>query len=145
MKIFWKILLSAVAVTIIAFVLHMADGLFGMQYYTDPSYYAVWSEIMMPESGPPPMSFYYLSVAFNFVVAVLFTTVYLVIKRGIPGESVAAKGAYYGLLMFLVAGVSGALSMYLLFYLPVPLILLWTVEGFAINILGGMAIAGINK
>jgi hypothetical protein len=78
-------------------------------------------------------------------MALIFVLVYLALHKGIHVTGRAAKGAYFGLLMFFISGISGALAMYLMFNLPLMLILLWTAEDLVIKVIGGMAVAGLIK
>jgi hypothetical protein len=114
-----------------------------MGYYTDPTYFSVWSKIMMPTAGPPPMEFYYYSLTFAFISGLFFIVVYSVIANGVPGKTFVKKGLIYGLLMWLVGGVSGSLAMVLLINLPVDLIAYWTVTGLIVDLIAGVAIAKI--
>ena len=100
---------------------------------------------MMPSSGQPPAEFYYLSIAFTFIGGLLFTIVYLIIEKGLPGATVIKKGLNYGFLMFLVGGISGYLAMILLINLPMMLLVYWAIEGLIINLICGIVIARINK
>ena len=99
----------------------------------------------MPTAGPPPIEFYYYSLTFAFITGLLFTGVYTVVAKGIPGKTLVKKGLIYGLLIWLVGGITGYLAMILLINLPVDLIAYWAVTGLIINLLGGVAIAKIAK
>lgn len=140
-----RIILAAIAFMIIAQVIHNIEAMLTMNYYTDPTYATVWSKIMMPTAGAPPMEFYYISWTFSFITGLFFAGVYNVITKGIPGNTVAKKGLIYGLLVWLVGGLSGNLAMVLLINLPVELIGYWIVTGLIINLLAGVAIAKIVK
>lgn len=141
-----KFLLAAVIITIIMQIIYIVvDGMIAVDLYKDPAYFPVWSKLMMPAEGAPPASFMYLSLLFNFISAVLFTLVYVVLKNGVPGASISFKGLTFGALMFLIAGIPGALAMFLLLNLPLSLILLWTAEDLVWKLLGGMAAAKLNK
>ena len=98
---------------------------------------------MMPAAGPPPLSFMLYSLLFSFIAGVLFSLVYATIKTGVPASNNTKKGLFYGLLVFLVAGVPGALSMYLLINLPSMLIVFWTLENFVIYLVNGLITAKI--
>lgn len=140
----WRIFLAALLMAVVGQVIHMLSAGLGMGYYSDPEYVGVWSPLMMPipEEGPPAYFFYY-SLLFGFISAGLFAVVYSVLQRAVPGRGRAAKGLAYGLLVFLVAGIPGMLSLYLLINLPVGLIGLWAVETLVVYLLGGMIVAGL--
>ncbi len=48
--------ITAVAMTILAQIVHTLESILTMGYYTDPAYFQVWSKVMMPAAGPPPAS-----------------------------------------------------------------------------------------
>lgn len=130
--------------TIVAQIIHMVGAGFGMNYYTDPNYFPVWSKIMMPSSGPPPASFLYWSIGIGIITWALFTWVYTILKNSIPGSGYLQKGVMYGILVFLVSGLSGSLPLFLLINLPLGLIVLWGIEGFIILGINGIITAKLN-
>ncbi len=139
----WKIILAAIVFMIISQVIHTIESMLTMSYYTDPTYATVWSKIMMPTAGPPPTEFYYYSLTFAFISGLLFTVVYTVVGKSVPGNTFVKKGLIYGLLMWLVGGLSGSLAMVLLINLPIDLIAYWTVSGLIVSLLAGIAITKI--
>lgn len=141
----WKIILAAIVFMIISQVIHTIESMATMDYYKDQTYFSVWSKIMMPNEGPPPAEFYYYSLIFAFVGGLIFTGVYTVVEKGVPGNTFVKKGIYYGLLVWLLAGITGSLAMVLLINLPIDLIVYWTVTSLIINLLAGVAIARIVK
>ncbi len=142
----WKqVLISAVLFLVIAQIMHTLFAFLMMGYYVDPAYAGVWSKIMMPLSGPPPAEFYYYSIAFGFVSALIYVIVYTKFKSAVPGDSAVRKGVNYGLwIIFLVGTVPGYLAMYLLINLPAGLIAMWAVEMLVIALAGGIVIAKFN-
>ncbi|MBU1120353.1 hypothetical protein KJ660_00580 [Candidatus Micrarchaeota archaeon] len=136
-----KVIIAAILFLIIAQIIHSVGAMVSMSYYMDPAYFAVWSKIMMPSESAPPMEFYYFSVGFGLIAALLYAGVYGVIKNGIPGKNWMNKGLSYGFILFLVATIPSSLSMILLINLPLMLIVLWTIEGLVISLLGGIVIA----
>jgi len=141
----WKIIVAAIAFMIIAEVVNTLEAYATMSYYLDSAYFAVWSKIMMPTAGPPPMEFYYYSIAFSFISGLLFAGVYTIFIKNVPGKTIAKKGLMYGLLIWLVGGVSGYLSLILLINLSIDLIAYWALAGLIVNLLAGIAIAEIVK
>lgn len=141
----WRIILAAIAFLIISQVINTIEAYATMSYYKDPAYATVWSKIMMPTAGSPPMEFFYISWTFSFITGLLFAGVFNVITKGIPGNTVAKKGLIYGLLIWLIGGLSGYLAMVLLVNLPIDLIAYWTVSGLIVNLLAGVAIAKIVR
>jgi len=123
----------------------MLSSILSMSYYTNPTYLGIWSKIMMPGAGAPPMSFYYYSLGFNILAGVFFAVVFSALACCIGGKDKTKKGALFGLAIFLVAGLPGLLSMYLLINLPLALIIIWAFEGLIINLIAGVAVAHIIK
>jgi len=134
----------AVLMTIVSFVIHTIEAIATMGYYTNPAYLQVWSKVMMPVAGPPPPEFTYLSLAFAFVTWVLFAMVYVKLGGLVSGKDKLNKlkqGLKFGLYAFMLAGIPGALSMYLLINLPPSLIVIWAFTGLVIDLIGGVAAA----
>lgn len=138
----WKIIVAAIVFMIISQVIHTIEAQLTMDYYTDPTYFPVWSKIMMGEMGLAP-EFMYYSLASAFVIGLLFTGIYTVVEKSIPGKTLAKKGLNYGLLMWLIGGIPSSLTMVLLINLPIDLIAYWTVTGLIINLLAGTVMARI--
>lgn len=136
-----RIIAAAIVFAIIAQVIHTLGAQFGMGYYTDPAYFSVWSTLMMP----PMTSFLYYSIGFAFVTGILLAMAYTIIGCCLPGKTDIRRGLVYGILLFLVAGIPGALSTYLLINIPAVLILMWAVENLVIYLAGGAAIARISR
>src|SRR4030042_5586644 len=104
-KISWpRLLAAAVAYLVIAQVVYTLGVFADMGYYTDPNYFPLWSKLMMPAAGPPPIEFTLASMAFQFIAGLLFALLYAVVKGSVPGKGWKNKGLMYGFLLFLVAG-----------------------------------------
>jgi uncharacterized membrane protein YeaQ/YmgE (transglycosylase-associated protein family) len=140
-----RIIIAGIIFAVIAEIIHSIGAYASMKYYTMPEYFPVWSKIMMPSAGPPPTSFMIYGLVFSFITGFLLAMVYSVIKEGIPAKALNKKGLIFGLLLFLIAGIPGALSMYLLINLPIALIIGWTIEDLIVYLVGGIVIARINK
>lgn len=140
-----KIIISGIVFAIVAQLIHSTSAFLFMDYYLDEAYFSVWSKIMMPGEGAPPAEFYYYSIGFGFVTGVLYAFVYNLIKSSITAEGVLKKGLSYSLVLYLIGGIPGYLSMYLLINLPSMLLFWWSVEGLVVAILGGIVIAWVNK
>lgn len=141
----WRIIVAAIVFMIISEVIQNIEAMLTMSYYTNPDYFAVWSKIMMPGPGAPPITFYYYSIVFAFIGGLIFAGVYAVIANGVPGKTLLKKGVNYGLLIWLIGSIPGYLALILLINLPIDLIAYWTVTGLIINILAGAAIVRIVK
>jgi hypothetical protein len=135
----WKgIGIVAVAMAVIATVVHTVESILTMGYYTDPVYIAVWSKVMMPALGaPPPLSFFVLSILFALIGWGLFAFVYAKLSPALK-ESGPKKGLKFGALMFLVAGIPCTLMLYLMVNLPVGLLAIWTFSSLVLYLIGGL-------
>jgi len=131
-----RVIGAGVVFAIISQLIHNLGSIPTMGFYMDPTYFNVWSKVMMPAEGPPPMSFLYYSMIFGVITGILLAFVYVIIRGGVPGMGTKG-GLMYGFLVFLVAGVPGSLSLYLLVNLPPALIAYWALENLVIYLLGG--------
>lgn len=127
---------AGVLFAIIGVIVHSLGAFPTMGFYMDPTYFPVWSKLMMPTAGPPPMTFHYYSIGFGVITGILLALVYAIVRRGVPGVG-TKRGVMYGLLIFLVAGVPGSLSLFLLVNLPSTLIVYWALEDLVAYLLGG--------
>lgn len=131
-----RVLSAGIVFSIVSQLIHSIGAIPTMGFYLDPTYFSVWSKVMMPTAGPPPISFFYYSIVFGIITGILLASVYAIIREGVPGKKIK-KGLVYGILVFLVAGVPSSLSLYLLINLPSTLIAYWTLENLVIYLIGG--------
>lgn len=131
-----RVIVAGVIFALISQLIHALEAILAMGFYTDPTYFNTWSKLMMPSAGPPPLSFFYYSIIFGIITGILLAFAYAIIRRGVPGAGIK-RGLMYGLIVFLVAGVPGSLSLYLLVNLPPMLIAYWALENLVIYLLGG--------
>jgi len=144
-KVIGSVIFSTLIFMLIAQTIHIMGSVIFQKYYVSSDYYYIWSKIMMPHPGPPPKIFYILSFTFNFVTGALLSIGYRIIRSGIPGTGLLNKGLIYGLIIFIIGVIPGYLALILLINLPIALIVGWVVENLIIDLLGGIAIARINK
>lgn len=140
-----KLLLAAILFTIISEVIHTAESFLTMNFYTDQNYFAVWSKLMMPVTGPPPTSFYVYSIVFTFISGLIFAFVFSKVKNVIKANVWWKIGKRFGIGVWLVASIPWALTTYLLINLPPMLLVYWSITSLIIYILAGIAIAKILK
>ncbi|MBI5884940.1 hypothetical protein HZB89_02465 [archaeon] len=133
-----QMVLAAIAFIAIAQVVHFLGAFIDMPYYFMPDYFSVWSKVMMPAAGPPPISFYITSVAFNFAAGLIFAWFFVKTKA-------VFKGAQFGLALFAVSTVPGTLALYLTINLPVMLLVSWAVQGLIVFTATGIAFSKIIK
>lgn len=138
------ILVSGIVFVILSEVINTITAVFTMGYYTNPAYFQLWSKLMMPTSGPPTLLFYTVSIFLTLLIGVIFAWVYSLLRQSIPGKN-SIKGIYYGLILFLVSGLPFATTTYLLFAVPVFLLLYWTLSSLIIYLLSGIAFYEIIK
>lgn len=139
------IAITAVAMTILAQIFHTVESILTMGYYLDPAYFQVWSKLMMPVAGPPPASFYIYSIVFALVGWFLFAFAYSKLGAAIKEKTEIRKGLKFGALIFLVAGLPGMLSLYLLINLPAGLIISWMVSSLVLYLAGGIISAKLIR
>ncbi|VVB58228.1 Uncharacterised protein [Candidatus Anstonella stagnisolia] len=145
-KKYWKgILVSAILFAIVAQVVNTLGAYATMGYYTDPAYFAVWSKLMMPATGAPPVEFFFLALLLAFASGIVYAGAYSILMKAIPGKTEMGKGISYGILLFVVAIVPGYLSMLLLLNLPSGLVASWGAESLVTSLIGGVLIAKFVK
>jgi len=137
--------MAAVAMTVIAQVIHTLESILTLGYYMDSAYFGLWSKIMMPTAGSPPAAFYYYSVAFALVSWAIFGFVYEKLGGAIREKQEIKKGLKFGMLVFLVAGIPTVLTMYLLINLPSGLLATWTLVQLVLYLIGGLVAAKLIK
>jgi len=140
----WKIIAIGIIFAIIAQIIHTIESFATMNFYTDPAFFGVWSKLMMPTAGPPPAEFYYYSVIFAVITGIIYATVYEMVKKSVPGKTIAKQGLYFGFLLFLLE-IPMSLTMYLLFNVPTVLLVYWAISALIIDLIGGVIIARIMK
>jgi hypothetical protein len=132
-----KLVIAALAFVVIAEIVHTAGALVFMGYYADPANFHLWSGIMMPSGGAPGAEFFAASIAVNAVVGAITAWAYMTLHKSIPGKGMS-KGINYGLLVFLLAAVPGALSSLVLLSVPAGLVVAWMGENLLVYLLGGL-------
>lgn len=140
-----SIIIAAILFMIIAQVVHTLGSYATMDFYTNPEYFHLWSEVMMPSGGVPGIEFFAVSIIFNFATALIFTVFYVIIKGSVRGKFSLMKGVNYGIMIFFLTAVPTFFSMSLLLAVPIVLSISWMIEALIIDILGGIAIARFNK
>jgi len=135
-----NIVIASIIILIISQIIHMIGAVLTMDYYIDEAYAQVWSKIMMPAMGPPPMSFYLISMLSAFVFALIFVSVYDIFEASVPGKTWKKKGLYYGSIVFLLTAQSYVTMSYLI-NLPGMLLLDWAIEGLILSLLAGLVAA----
>lgn len=131
-EISWKkVAFSSLLFTIIAFVIRQVEAVLTMNYYKMPQYFGVWSKNMMPNAGPPPLSFMITSLIFTFVTGVSLALIYYYLKDHLPKEE-KKRVLYFADLMIAASFVFFSLPTYLMFNVPLGLLVSWFVSTFII-------------
>jgi hypothetical protein len=138
-----RILIASFVFLIISQLLHIGGLTVSMDYYTHPNYYEVWSPLLISFGNiNTGISFFYMSIIFGFIGAIIFVSIFAMLGSSIPGSAIK-KGLTFGFVIFLIANVPGTLSMFLLLAIPLEIVILWTLESFLSYIIGGAVIGRI--
>ena len=131
-EISWKkILLSSLVFTIIAFVVRQIEVILTINYYKMPEYFGLWSKTMMPKAGPPPVSFMITSLVFTFATGISLALIYYYLKDHLPKEE-KKRILYFADLMIATSFVFFTFPVYLMFNVPLGLLVSWFVSTFII-------------
>lgn len=124
-KIHWrKVWVAAFAYLVIAFVFRQIEVVLTMDFYKNPEYFGVWSRLMMPMTGPPPISFFVASFIFTYLTGVTLAALYEFIKPLLPKE-VKVRFYVYSKIVIVLAAVFFTLPVWLLFNVPLNLLVIW--------------------
>lgn len=134
------ILIASVLFTIASQLVIMIESAATMDIYLMPEYFPVWSKLMMPDMGPPPATFFAMSILVSFALALVYAAVFWIVSPGIPGEGFT-KGLSYGLILFFISSVPSLLGMFLLINLPAKFFIVGIVSALASSLIGGIIIA----
>jgi len=137
-KIPWgRVLLSGFIYTVIANVVHILEAFVTRSYYSMPEYAGVWSKLLMPHAGRPSPQFLALSLLFGLIVGMFLAFVYVAIKDVLPQPTWSCSFSYAGLVIGFEL-VLYILPVYLLFNVPVALLISWTISYSVIFLLASI-------
>lgn len=134
------IIIGAILFAVASQIILMGEVIVTMDIYMMPEYFPVWSRLMMPDMGPPPAIFYAISISVSVALALLYSTIFHVLRAGIPGTGIR-KGLNYGFLMFLLSSLPSMLGMWMLINLPVKFFIAGLVFGLFHYLIGGVVIS----
>jgi hypothetical protein len=137
-----NIIIAGILVAIVSQILATVEAFMTMEIYLMEEFFPVWSRIMMPSAGPPPVTFFLYSIGFSLILGILYAAVFRVIEESIPGTGIQ-KGLCYGFILFLLSGVPFLLTTYLLINLPAQFFAAGAVFGFIGYILYGIVINAV--
>ena len=131
-KISWgKVIIVGFIYTVIATVIHQIEAIVSLRYYMLPQYYGVWSKLMMPTAGPPPADFFITSTIITFATGVSLSLVYYYIRDMLP-KNTRERILLFADLMIGLQFVFFTLPTYLLFNVPIQLLISWFIANFLI-------------
>src|SRR4030042_5920744 len=144
-KIAWgKLLLSRAIFTVISYVIHMIEAMLTIKYYMMPQYFGLWSKLMMPSAGPPPVAFTITSIIFAFVTGISVGLIYYYLRDHLP--PVGFKRAFYFADLLIATGfIFFTLPAYLMFNIPVGILVSWFISSFVILTAGSWVMVKIIK
>jgi hypothetical protein len=144
-KIPWgRVLLSGLMYTVIANFVHIIESFLTRSYYTMPEYTGVWSKLIMPHAGQPSPQFLALSLLFGLLVGMFLAFVYVSLQDVLPKPTGSRSFSFAGLLIGLEL-VLYILPVFLLFNVPVALLISWTISYSVIFILASILFARILR
>jgi hypothetical protein len=131
-EISWKkIFLVSLLYTTVACVIRQFEAILTINYYKMPEFFGVWSKLMMPKAGPPPVSFLITSLVFTFASGISITLIYYYLKDHLPKEN-KKRMLYFADLMIGASFVFFTLPVYLMFNVPAGLLISWFTSSFII-------------
>jgi hypothetical protein len=139
-----KVLLTSVIFTVIASVIHQIEAIVMMKYYVDPRYFGIWSKLMMPSAGPPPPQFMITSLIFSFVTGVSVALIYYYLRDHLPPVGLK-RVFYFADLLIATSFLFSTLPMYLMFNVPLGLLISWFISSFVILTINSWILVKIIK
>jgi len=144
-KIAWgKLLLSAAIFTVISYVIHMIEAMLTIKYYMMPQYFGLWSKLMMPAAGPPPPAFTITSVIFAFVTGISVGLIYYYLRDHLPPVGFK-RTFYFADVLVATTFLFFTLPSYLMFNVPVGILISWFISSFIILTAGSWVMVKIIK
>ncbi len=130
---------AAVVITIFGMIWTMVTcaGLFGWVYEIPPIIWKDASEMMTLTNT-------ILSIVWGFLTAILFTLMYAVLYKGIPGKGVK-KGIIYGFIVYLIGTFSGIVGMPLYMTISPVVVVYWVLNYLVSSIIMGAIVGAIYK
>lgn len=139
-----KVLKASAIFTIFAYITHQIEAILTMRYYLMPEYFGVWSKLMMPGEGPPPLEFMITSLVLTFVTGVSIALIYYYLRSHLP-ENPTKRIFYFADLLIATSFVFSTLPIYLMLNVPHPLLLCWFISNFVIVTFGSWVMVKIIR
>lgn len=112
--------------------------------FTDQRYFDVWSKIMMPPTGFP-ITFFISVIFYSLVFSLIISLVYRFTKKSFSTKSQLFSGLLFGLALFFLTFVPMYSQIYLIFNIPLTILLTWTVSSLLFSLLGGIMLSLVNN
>ncbi len=139
-----KLFLCGLLYLVFATAIRQIEIILTMRYYLMPQYFGVWSQSMMPNTGPPPLNFIVTSSTFTFASGLSIGLVYYYIRNLLP-KQFWHRVTFFTDLMIGTSFIFFTLPVYLLFNLPFQLLLSWFISSFIILFLTSLTLVKIIK
>jgi len=117
--------------TLFAVVVRQIETFLTMPYYLDPTHFGLWSRMMMPKAGPPPAEFMIMSFVLTFATGISIAVIYYYLKNMLP-KRFLRRVFLFADLMIGCSFIFFTLPVYLLFNVPMGLLISWFVSTFII-------------
>lgn len=145
LKINWgKVFIVGFIYTAIATILHQVEAVLTLKYYMMPEYFGVWSKTMMPKAGPPPVDFFIKSIVMTLVSGISLALVYYYIHDMLP-TNFRERVLLFADLIIGLQFIFFTLPVYLLFNLPLGLLISWFISSFLILVVTSYTCVKIIK
>lgn len=127
-KIHWKkVLIAGVVFLVIATITRQIEVFLTMDFYKDPQFFGVWSRLMMPANGPPPLQFILYSFLFTYLTGITLAFLYDFIKGNLSKKFWLKVGSFTDITVGL-SFVFFTLPSFLLFNIPLILLIYWLIS-----------------
>jgi len=151
-KISWgKLVLSGSLYAIFSIIVRQIEALITMRYYQMPEFFGVWSKAMMPASpagrpsfGPPPLQFFISSSVMTLASGIMLGLVYYYVRDLLP-SGFQKRVFFFADLMIGFEFIFFTLPVYLLFNVPLELLVSWFISGFIILLFASFVFVKILK
>lgn len=139
-----RVLFCAVLYTVVSTIIRQVEAVLTMKYYLMPQYFGVWSRIMMPSHGPPPPEFFITSTVFSICTGISLCMIYYYLKPMLPSDE-RIRILYFADILIGTSFIFFTIPSYLLFNLPLGLLISWFISSFVILVSASFIIVKILK
>ncbi len=135
-----NIMISGLIASVAMVLIRQIEVVFTMGYYTDPTNAGLWSTLMMPNAGPPPPEFFVTSLLFTFATGTVLAAVFDFMKD-LLGKGYWRRVIGFTDIMVGLAIVFAYFPMYLMFRVPLGLLIAWSLTSFVTIFVSAMIYA----